>query len=64
MPAVEIEAFVVQQIRTDGADSTVLAETVRKTRDQAQAQIGALQNEERRLINSLGRLNAEPHNPW
>jgi site-specific DNA recombinase len=59
IPAREIEAFVVDQVRCIGKDTALLAETIEETRAQAKARIRDLEAEKRSLERDLGRHNAE-----
>lgn len=59
VPAGEIERFVVEQIKSIGKDSTVLAETLRQARGQGQRSLVELEAEERRLQRELVRHNAD-----
>jgi site-specific DNA recombinase len=59
VPAGEIERFVVEQIKAIGNGPTVLAETLRQARGQAQRSLAELEAEERGLQRELTRHNAE-----
>jgi site-specific DNA recombinase len=59
IPAREIEAFVVDQIRGIGKDPALLAETLEETRAQAEARIRELEVEQRGLKRDLGHHNVE-----
>jgi len=67
VPAGEIERFVVEQIKGIGRDPTLVAETVRQTRAQADERIAELDAEERRVererhghYRELSRLVGQP----
>jgi site-specific DNA recombinase len=59
IPAQEIEAFVVDQVRCIGKDTTLVAETLEATRAQAKARIKDLEAEKRGLERDLARHNSE-----
>jgi len=59
IPALEIERFVVDQVRCIGRDTTLLADTLKETRAQATARIKDLETERRSLERDLSRHNAE-----
>ena len=59
IPAREIEAFVVDQIRCIGQDPALLAETIEETRELAKARVQELEAEKRSLERDLSRHNAE-----
>jgi site-specific DNA recombinase len=62
IPAPEIEAFVVDQVRSIGKDTTLVAETLEETRAQAKARIKDLDAERRGLERDLARHNSELRN--
>src|SRR4051812_21077196 len=57
VPAGEMEQFVIEQIRSIGADPTVLAETVRNARSQSQTNLRELRAEEQAIKRELTRHN-------
>jgi len=59
IPAQEIEAFVVDQIRGIGRDTALLADALEETRAQAKERIRDLEAERQGLERDLGRHNAE-----
>ena len=59
IPAGEIEAFVLDQVRGIGQDTALLAETLEETRAQAQGRIRDLEAEKKLLGRDLARHNAE-----
>jgi len=59
IPAQEIEAFVVAQIRCIGKDTSLLAETLEETRAQATERIRDLEAEKKGLERDLARHIAE-----
>jgi len=58
VPALEIEKFVVDQIRALGRDEALVAETIRQAREQGQKRIGELEAEREALERQLARDNA------
>ncbi|MEX1231120.1 MAG: recombinase family protein [Planctomycetaceae bacterium] len=59
IPAMEIEKFVVDQIRRIGRDPDLIRETVTQARGQAQSQLAALGAEQASLERELGLWNGE-----
>jgi len=59
VPAGELERFVVDQIKTIGQDTDLLAETLQESRHQREEAIGTLESEKRALERELNRHNAE-----
>lgn len=59
VPAGEIEQFIVQQIKSIGKDSALLAQTLNKAKSQSEHSVIDLQAEERRLGRDLARHNVE-----
>lgn len=59
IPAGEIEAFVVDQIRGIGKDPAVVAATIEEARLQARARVSELEAERRIIERDLSRHNAE-----
>ena len=59
VPAGEIEQFVVQQIKSMGKDSDLLARILNKAKDLGASSLADLQAEERRLGKELFQHNAE-----
>jgi site-specific DNA recombinase len=59
IPATEIERFVVDQIRAIGRDPDLIRETVAQARQQAEAELAALEAERASLERELARWNAE-----
>ena len=57
IPALEIEKFVVDQIRSIGRDQTLVVETIRQAREQGQKRIGELEAERKALERQLERDN-------
>jgi len=57
IPALEIEKFVVDQIRSIGRDPALVAETIRQAREQGQKCIGELEAERTALGRQLERDN-------
>ncbi len=57
IPALEIERFVVDQIRGVGKDSTIVAKTIRQTRQQAEKRTRELEAEQAALEKDLARSN-------
>ena len=57
--APEIERFVVDQVRSIGRDSTLLAETLKEVRTAGQARIKELEAEQRGLKRDFKRHSAE-----
>jgi len=55
VPALEIEKFVVDQIRALGRDEALVAETIRQAREQGQKRIGELEAERKALGRQLER---------
>lgn len=59
IPATEIERFVVDQIRAIGRDPDLIRETAAQARQQAEAELAALEAERANLERELARWNAE-----
>jgi site-specific DNA recombinase len=59
VPAPELERFVVEQVKTIGKDTNLLAETLEESRRQREEAIGKLEDEKRTLERELHRHNAE-----
>jgi site-specific DNA recombinase len=59
IPAVEIEAFVVDQVRGIGRDPALLGETLNEARAEAKARVKELEAEKAVLKRELGRHNAQ-----
>ena len=59
VPAPELERFVVDQIRSIGKDTDLLAETLDQSRHQREEAIGELETEQRALERELNRHNGE-----
>jgi site-specific DNA recombinase len=59
IPATEIERFVVDQIRAIGRDPDLIRETVAQARQQAEAELAALEAERASLERELARWSAE-----
>jgi site-specific DNA recombinase len=59
IPAPEIERFVVDQVRSIGRDSTLLAETLKEARTAGRARIKELEAEERGLKRDFKRHSRE-----
>ena len=59
VPAEEMEKFVIDQIRSIGQDSALVAETLEAARSESQERIQALEAERRGLERDLRRHNAE-----
>jgi site-specific DNA recombinase len=58
VPALEMEKFVVEQIKAVGRDPAVLAETLKQVHTQAKKDLADLQSQERTLQRELAKLNA------
>ena len=58
VPALEIEKFVVDQIRALGRDQALVADTIRQAREQGQKRIGELEAEQKAIQRELERDNA------
>jgi site-specific DNA recombinase len=59
VPAPELERFVVEQVKTLGKDTDLLAETLAESRRQREEAIGKLEVERRTLERELHRHNAD-----
>jgi len=59
VPAPELERFVIDQIKSIGRDTDLLAETLKESRHQREEAIGRLEAEKRALERELNRHNVE-----
>lgn len=62
LPAPEIERFVIDQIRSVGKDTDILAETLEQARSKSKKELQELEKEKRTLQRDLKRYNTEVHN--
>jgi peptidoglycan hydrolase CwlO-like protein len=59
IPAAEIERYVIDQSRATGKDSTVVAETIRQMRAQADKRIKETETEQATLEKELAALKQQ-----
>jgi len=62
VPAPEIERFVIEQIKSIGKDTNLLAETLEQSRHQREESIKELESEKRSLERQLNRYSTELRN--